>query len=128
MLDKTENTTHKLSMNNSTQSLPVVSWRELQGNKYIKAIDPGMLIKGGLPYIMKARSIGTGKHGSEPVTVIFDKEYVEKWIITKLIRPLSNYGVDYVTNLVTEAWINSNYSLESLVGNNCTEQPENYEE
>ncbi len=114
-------------MNNSTQSFPVVSWRELQGNKYIKAIDPGMLIKGGLPYIMKARAIGTSRHGSEPVTVIFDKEYVEKWITAKLIRPLSNYGVDYVTNLVTQAWINSNYSLESLIADS-TKSLEKYEE
>ena len=64
-------------MNNSTQSFPVVSWKELQGNKYIKAIDPAMLIKGGLPYIMKARAIGTGKHGSEPVTVIFKKNMLK---------------------------------------------------
>ena len=114
-------------MNNPTQSLPVVSWKELQGNKYIKAIDPAMLIKGGLPYIMKARAIGTGKHGSEPVTVIFDKEYVEKWITTKLIRPLSNYGVDYVVSLLTEAWVNSNYPIESFVSDSAN-LLQNYEE
>ena len=112
----------------NTQSFPVVSWKEIQGNKFIKALDPAMLLNDGLPYIMKARTIGDGKFGSEPVTVIFDKEYVENWIATKLIRPLSNYGVDYVTNLITEAWIKSDYSLESLVKDKSLESQENYEE
>ena len=115
-------------MNTNTQSFPVVSWKEIQGNKFSKAIDPAMLLGDGLPYIMKARAIGNGKYGSEPVTVIFDKEYVENWIVTKLIRPLSNHGVDYVTNLVAEAWLKSDYSLESFVSNNGVEYPKNYEE
>ena len=112
-------------MNNPTASFPVVSWKEIQGNKFSKAIDPAMLINGGLPYIMKARAIGNGKYGSETVTVIFDKEYVESWITTKLVRPLSNYGVNYVTNLVHDAWLKSHYPVESLIGNNCIELSRN---
>ena len=105
-------------MDINRQSFPVVSWKELQGNKYIKAIDPLMLLNDGLPFVMKARAIGSSKYNSEFLTVVFDKEYVEKWIAAKLIRPLSNYGIDYVTNLLETSWDNSKYSSECLVGNN----------
>ncbi len=114
-------------MNNHKSLFPVISWKEIQGNKFIKAIDPAMLMDGGLPYIMKARTIGSGKYGSEPVTVIFDREYVESWIRTKLIRPLSNYGVDYVSNLLAEAWSKSNYPTESLLGKSLVKSLTNYE-
>lgn len=94
------------------ETIPTVSWTELQGNKYAKALSPQMLTKNGLPTILKARVIGTQRHGGDFVTVIFDRDYVVSWLITKVIRVLSNEGLEAILQLVKEAWQKSGYPTE----------------
>ena len=95
------------------ETIPTVSWTELQGNKYAKALSPQMLTKDGLPTILKARVIGTQRHGGNFVTVIFDRNYVVSWLITKVIRVFSNEGLDAILELVKEAWQKSGFPIES---------------
>ncbi len=91
-----------------------VSWRELQGNKYTKSLDLGMLTEVGSPHIVRATLKGSSKDKGQPQIVIYDQDYVINWLIVKLIKPLSNYGLEGVTNLVEKAWAESDLSTESL--------------
>ena len=112
-------------MTNQTKPRSVVSWKELQGNKYSKAIDPRMLSKDGLPVVMKGRVIGASKYDADFVTVVFDKEYVERWMIAKVIKPLFNCGIDYVNDLLEKTWEKSGFPTESLIGHRFNNNPVN---
>ena len=108
------------------RAIPTVSWRDIQGNKYSKSLNPAML-KQGLPITMKARVIGNRRVDSDLVTVVFDRDYVINWLIVKLIKPLSNYGIKEVINLLYLAWEQSNLSLEPLT-NSYMEHTKNNEQ
>lgn len=103
-----------------------VSWRDLQGNRYTKSLDPAMLTKAGSPHIVKATTKGSEKGIGQAKVVIYDRDYVTQWLIVKLIKPLSNHGLDGVTMLLKKAWNESNLSTESLViyANNLDDEEE----
>lgn len=91
-----------------------VAWQDLQGNKYSKSLDSGMLLENGSPHIVKATLKGSRKGNAQAKVIIYDQDYVINWLIVKLIKPLSNYGLDTVTDLVKEAWKQSKLSTECL--------------
>lgn len=97
--------------------IPVVSWRDIQGNKYAKSLDPAMLLENGYPVTMKAKTIGKGK-SSDLYTIVYDKDYVINYLIVKVVKPLSNYGLQEVTNLLLKAWEESGFSVESFTSSN----------
>ncbi len=92
----------------------IVPWQKIQGNKYIKSLNPSMLKKEGYVSTMRARVIGKPKSNSDFVTVKFDRNYVLSWLATKVIRPLTNEGLDEVTELFKEAWELSGISPQAL--------------
>lgn len=101
--------------------MPVVSWRDICGNKYSKSLDPAMLMAHGYPLTTKAKVIGkTGS--SELITVVYDRDYVINYLITKVIKPLSNYGLQEVTNLLLKAWEESNFPKKSFVSNSLVNE------
>ena len=95
-----------------------ISWRDLQGNKYTKSLDAGMLTEIGSPHIIKANVKGEGRGKGQPQVVIYDRDYVLNWLIVRLIKPLSNHGLEGVTKLIEKAWEESNLSTDSLVSCN----------
>lgn len=93
----------------------IVSWREIQGNKYSKSIHPAMLSDGGFRKTQKASLIGNPKGNTEFITVIYDKSYVIKWIEKKLIKPLENNSYKVIGKLVFQAYSNvKNPPIEQL--------------
>ena len=84
--------------------IKVVPWQDIQGNKYIKSINPSMLTKGGYLSTMRARIVGNSRTNSDFVTIKFDRDYVLLWLATKVIKPLTNEGIDGVNELLKEAW------------------------
>ncbi len=95
------------------KSIPNVSWKDLQGNKYSKALNPHMLTKAGLPVTLQTRIVGQNKIGSKLIRVTFDREYVINWLIVKVIRVFSNEGLETILDLVREAWQKSGFPIES---------------
>ena len=85
------------------QSTPI-SWTEIQGNKYMKALHPAMLSKGGYVATHKARLIGHPKTASYYSTISYDRNYVINWLQTKFVRPLENEPLDELTKLLAEAY------------------------
>ncbi len=93
-------------------SFPVVSWRDIQGNKYSRALHPAMLTANGYPVTASTRVIGRSKRGSDYVTINYDRSYVIKWLEVKVIKPLTNCGLIGVINLLKESWLDSNIDLD----------------
>ncbi len=73
-----------------------------------------MLTKEGYLSTMRARVIGKPKTNSDFVTIKFDRDYVLLWLATKVIKPLTNEGIDGVNELLKEAWKKSGISPHSL--------------
>ena len=76
-----------------------------------------MLTKEGYLSTMRARVIGKPKTNSDFVTIKFDRDYVLLWLATKVIKPLTNEGIDGVNELLLEAWEKSGISLQPLQRN-----------
>ncbi len=96
------------------EEIKVVPWQDIQGNRYIKSLNPSMLTKEGYLSTMRARVIGKPKTNSDFVTIKFDRDYVLLWLATKVIKPLTNEGIDGVNELLKEAWKKSGISPHSL--------------
>jgi hypothetical protein len=81
-----------------------VHWKQVQGNKLNKALHPAMVSEHGYRTTSKIRLVGTTRHGSKFAILIYDREYVIVWIMSKLIKPFQNIGLDGLIELLKEAW------------------------
>lgn len=95
-------------------SYPVVSWQEVQGNKYSRSLHPAMLTDNGYPVTASIKAIGKEKYYSQFVTINYDRTYVLKWLEVKVIKPLTNCGIEGVVNLLMESWEQSRISYRPL--------------
>ena len=79
-----------------------ITWRELTGNKFNKALDSAMLSEAGSIATGRVRRIG----GEEPdyFKVTYDRDYAIEFISRKFCKPLSFVGKEKILELVTEAW------------------------
>ena len=48
------------------------------------------------------------------MTINYNRDYVIKWLQVKVIKPLSNCGIDGVGNLLKEAWDKSGIDLQAF--------------
>jgi hypothetical protein len=101
-----------------------VYWKQVQGNKLNKALHPAMLSEHGYRTTSKIRLVGTTRHGSKFAILIYDREYVIVWIMSKLIKPFQNIGLDGLIELLKEAWhsLHESQGYQSSVWENEDEQ------
>ena len=81
-----------------------ISWQEMTGNKYIKALHPAMTSKAGYETIKSIRKIGDAV--PTVFRVIYDRQYVLEYIGNGICKSLFVLGKQGVLNLVDEAWDN----------------------
>lgn len=91
-------------MQQSINDGTVVHWSQLSGNKFSKSIHPAMLCKDGYFATSKIALLGTPRQDKQFVTLCYDRDYVTLWLISKLIKPLQNHGLEKILDLVREAW------------------------
>ena len=79
-----------------------ISWRDLPGNKYTKALDPAMLTERG------CITLGKVRHCHDPVgkmcNVVYDRDYLIQFLIRRFLISISPLGKEVVDELVNEAW------------------------
>jgi hypothetical protein len=63
-----------------------------------------MLSVDGYRTTSKIRLVGDPKYGSRFALLRYDRKYVIVWIVSKLIKPFQNIGLDGLLDLVKEAW------------------------
>lgn len=62
-------------------------WTELPGNKYLKKVEPAMLVDGGIVCRQEIKPIGA--YEKEWVEVEYDRVYVETKVKIELLNPLN---------------------------------------
>ena len=82
--------------------IKTISWRDLTGNKYSKALHGAMLAKEGYRSLIRIRRIGEA--GKDVFNVTYDKEYVIEFLSRKVCTPLSYVGKEKLLELISEAW------------------------
>lgn len=88
-----------------------VYWRDVQGNRWSKSLHPAMLNPDGFHMTQKVRATGESSYGGTYSVVVYDREYVLGWLVSKVIKPLSNEGVTGIIALIKEA-----YKLSGILG------------
>lgn len=82
---------------------PKTHWSDLFGNKYSKSLDPAMLSEDGLVRSQRCRTL------DDDVTdirlVIYDRQYVLKYLEMKLVKPLFVCGNKALIELINEAFL-----------------------
>ncbi len=96
------------------EEFPTVSWRELRGNKYHRALHPAMLTDNGYSVTVKAKTLESNIYPTKFVVLKYDRDYVKSWLTTKVIKPLANYGLINTSKLLKESWRESRISYEPL--------------
>lgn len=91
--------------------LRTIHWSDIQGNKWSKTLHPAMLNNGGFRMTQKVRLVGESSFGGTYSVVVYDREYVLGWLVSKVIKPLSNEGVKGIISLIKEA-----YKLSGILG------------
>lgn len=79
-----------------------ITWRQLTGNKFSKAIDSAMLSQAGYVCFQRIRQVG----GETPqaFNVKYDRDYLIQVIVRKFIKPLSVLGREKTIELVNNAY------------------------
>jgi len=67
-----------------------ITWRDLTGNKYLKALHPAMLSKGN--YICTQRIRRIGEVEPDIFKTTYDREYAVEWLARKVCKTLSFIG------------------------------------
>lgn len=83
--------------------IPVISWRELTGNKFNKSLDSAMASDAG--YIKTSYVRRTGDAAKTAFNVNYDREYLITFISKTICRPLFPLGKQRVLDLVDKAWV-----------------------
>ena len=84
------------------REIETISWRELTGNKFSKAIDAAMLSEDGYIKSLNIRRIGDAVPSL--FYVIFDRQYLVEWISRRVCKALFVLGKQGTLDLVAEAW------------------------
>ena len=84
------------------REVETISWRELTGNKFSKAIDAAMLSDDG--YVRPISIKRLGDRDKSLFYVVFDRKYLIEWISRKVCKPLFVLGKQGTLDLVAEAW------------------------
>lgn len=90
--------------------IKTISWRDLTGNKYSKALHGAMLAKEGYQSVIRIRKIGEA--GRDAFNVVYNREYVIEFLSRKVCSPLSYIGKEKLLEAIEEAW--DLYMKESL--------------
>ncbi len=79
-----------------------ITWRDLFGNKYSKALHPAMLTEEGYTKIQRIKRVGDIVPSLFNVT--YDREYAIEFISRKFCRSLSGLDKEELLQLVAESW------------------------
>ena len=86
-----------------------------------------MLTENGYPVTASIKGIGQEKYNTQFVTIYYARGYVLKWLEVKVIKPLANWGIEGVVNLLMESWKQSRISYKPLA-RNIDNKIENYQD
>ena len=90
-----------------------ITWREVTGNKYNRALHASMF--SGSNYRKHVHIRRTGDFDKSVFEVEYDKEYGITWLSKKVTDPLRNLGLKKILELVTEAYEISSQNNNSRV-------------
>ena len=90
--------------------IPTISWSDLPGNKFIKALNPAMFSEQGY---MSTQKVRKAYCPSKIFRVVYDQDYLLEWIISKVVKPLSPQGKTKLFQLIDEAW-NKFHNIEPV--------------
>jgi hypothetical protein len=79
-----------------------ITWRELTGNKFSKSLHPAMLSENGYVTVQRVRCVGDAM--PDIFNVVYDKEYAVEFVSKKFIKPVSFFGKEKATEIISEAW------------------------
>lgn len=93
-----------------------IHWLDLPGNKYLKKLEPGMLLPDGCVNRQEIRPVGAKRFESrEWVEVLYDKRYVVSRILIDILQPLNIKSLQRLLSLMIDVWVqaenSSNYAL-----------------
>lgn len=84
------------------EEVKIISWKSLTGNKFSKTIDTAMMSKAG--YVAQQSIRQTGTPAKAVFNVIYDQEYLLRFVVRKFIKPLSALGKERIVKIIDEAW------------------------
>lgn len=79
-----------------------ITWREVPGNRFSRALSPAMLTEEG--YTKQAAIRKVGSQVKAFLNIKYDREYFIGWIGNFICKPLFAIGKKRVLDLVAEAW------------------------
>lgn len=85
-----------------SQEVKAISWKELTGNKFSKALHPAMFSETG--YVAVQRIRRTGDPVPDIFKVSYDRQYAVEFIARKIIRPVSFLGKESMDKIIDDAW------------------------
>lgn len=83
-----------------TSQFKPISWRELPGNKFNRALHPAMLSEEGCSKLMPVPCAS----GSQMKEVIYDRNYVVEWVALKLFKALDGKSYAEIVEILEEAY------------------------
>lgn len=90
--------------------IETITWRELTGNKFNRALHPAMLSDIGYTKSISVRR--TGDAVKSYFNVAYDRVYVVEWLSRKICKSLFALGKQGTLDLISEAW-DKCYGIES---------------
>ncbi len=92
------------------KEIETISWKEMTGNKYTLNLHPAMVSEHGYVRQKPIRRIGDTL--PTMFNVIYDRDYLINFVVTKLCKPLFGLSKERVLELVSEAW-DKYYGIDS---------------
>ncbi|MGB3650869.1 MAG: hypothetical protein WBA41_06615 [Rivularia sp. (in: cyanobacteria)] len=81
-----------------------IEWHQVQGNPALVSLHPAMLTQDGYTLQKTVKIKGESKKLGIPANVLYNKEYVCKYISDKVIRPLGVATYNELQVLIGQVW------------------------
>lgn len=94
------------------REVETVSWLQLVGNKFNKALHPAMSTPEG--YLKQSRTRVINTPAKTIYNVLYDQEYLSEYIFNFICKPLLVLGKEKVLSLVENSW-DSYYGENAVV-------------
>ncbi|NJO27374.1 MAG: hypothetical protein HC874_07325 [Richelia sp. SL_2_1] len=88
----------------NSQEVYLISWKEVQGNPLLAKLNPDMLSPEGHIVTGLFKIKGKSKKVAYAANVSYDREYAIKYICSKLLQPLGITKFNEIQALIAEAW------------------------
>jgi hypothetical protein len=82
-----------------------VHWKQIRGNPFVQPLHPRMLTEEGYTVSKLVKLTGESKHSERTkVMVLYNRDYLIKWLITYIFSKLQPQSLDDVSQLMSEAY------------------------